>query len=79
MRDDIRNFLTDNRADPAGDDFGDGDSLLEHGVLDSVAMVDLVSHLESKYRIAVADAELTPENFDSVDSIVAFVESKRVA
>ena len=79
MRDEIRTFLVKNAADPGATDFGDSESLLESGVLDSVAMVDLVTHLEAEYGVTVGDAEATPENFDSVDSIVAFVESKRGA
>jgi acyl carrier protein len=50
------------------------DDLLE--VVDSLAIVELIAFLEGKYRIKVDDDDLDPENFGSVESIVAFVEKK---
>ena len=77
MRDDIRTFLLKNRANESVRDFGDDDSLLESGVIDSVTMVDLLSFLESQYGIQIDDDEMTPENFDALSSIVAFVERQQ--
>lgn len=76
MNDVIRDFLTSNRADPDAGDFTDSESLLEQGVIDSVVMVDLIKFLESEYQICIEDDETTPENFDSVTAIVAFVSGK---
>lgn len=54
-------------------------SLLEQGVMDSTGVLELVAFLESQFGIAVNDSELVPENLDSVERIVAFVERKRAA
>jgi len=54
-------------------------SLFLSGVLDSFALVDFVALLESECRIRVADAELRPENFDTIGKIEAFVERAREA
>lgn len=54
----------------------DTDGLLETGILDSLGVLDLVSYMEQKFSIVVADDELVPENFQSIDRIAAFVESK---
>lgn len=54
----------------------DDDSFLETGVVDSMGIMELVVFVEEKFRIRVADQEVVPENFDSVDGLVAFIESK---
>lgn len=55
----------------------DGDSFLEHHVLDSTGFLELIAHLEETYAIRVADDEMVPENLDSLDSAAAFVARKR--
>jgi acyl carrier protein len=52
------------------------EDLLAAELIDSVGIVTLVSFLEDHFGITVADHDLTPENFRSVDSIVVFVGSK---
>ena len=51
--------------------------LLESGVIDSLAVLDVVGFLEQTFDIKVDDEELTPENFASIRSLAAFVERKR--
>lgn len=53
------------------------ESLLTSGIVDSHGVMELVGFLEQRYGIAVDDADLTPENFDNVVSIEAFVERKQ--
>lgn len=77
MRDDIRAWLEAHRAHRNRTRFEDGDSLLEAGVLDSMSMVDLITHLEAKYDITISEDDLTPENFSSVTAIVAYVAARR--
>lgn len=47
------------------------------GILDSVATLRLVSFIEERYGIEVEAHEASVENFDRIDTIAAFVESKR--
>ena len=54
----------------------DGESLLAAGIVDSMAMVGLVSALEERFGINISDDELVPEHFDSVQAIVALVAGK---
>jgi acyl carrier protein len=56
---------------------GDCDSLTERGILDSTGALELVLHLEDQYGIKVHDEELHPDNLDSIEKIVAFIERKR--
>ena len=52
------------------------EDLLASDVLDSLMIVELVSFLETRFRIQVSDDDLLPENFKTVNEIVAFVERK---
>lgn len=52
------------------------EDLLAADLIDSLGITELVGFLESKFGITVADEDLTPDNFRSVDSIVAFVARK---
>lgn len=58
---------------------GDDDSLLEHNVLDSLAVLDLTEFLQKEFEIKIDGEELLPENLDSLNRIAAFVERKRQA
>lgn len=73
----IRQFITDNflfREDRAS--LTDDESLLETGVIDSTGVLELVAFLESEFGLAVADAEIVPENLDSISRIVSYVKGK---
>lgn len=54
-------------------------SLIEKGIVDSTGILELIMHVEETYGVKVLDSDMTPENFDSVDKIVAFVERKRAS
>ena len=77
MKKEIRAYLDEHRASEDVDEFGDEDSLLELGVIDSLSMVNLIAHLENAYGIVVDEDDMTPENFDSVEAIASFVKQKR--
>jgi acyl carrier protein len=77
MRQEIRQFLTSHQPAETGAGFSDSDSLLETGVIDSMTMVDLIAFIEQQFDIHVDEDDMVPENFDAVDSIVAYVELKR--
>ena len=50
-------------------------SLLQSGIIDSQGILEVVSFLEQAFAIQCSDDDLTPENFDSLSSLAAFVES----
>jgi len=72
----IRSYIVDNIL------FGDGEKLQvdtsfqEHGIIDSLGFVELISFVEKKFGIEIKDDELIPENFDSLQKITRFVESR---
>ena len=56
---------------------GDHDSLLESGVIDSMAVLEIVGHIEQQYGVTVSDDDMMPENFDTIEAIAAFIASRR--
>jgi acyl carrier protein len=53
------------------------ENLLSRGIVDSHGVMELVGFLEQRYGISVGDEDLTPENFESVANIEAFVQRKQ--
>ena len=72
----IRKFILDKFPLAQKQQIKDSDPLLESGVLDSLGVLDLVSFVEQEFSVHVTDEELVPENFQTIDRIAAFVESK---
>lgn len=66
----VREFI---RGSFLVDEFKDDDSFLANGLIDSLGMMQLVSFVESEWKLSVKDTDLVPENFDSVANIAAFV------
>ena len=52
----------------------DGMKLLEEGILDSLEIFAFVTQLEDVYNIEVPDEAITKEHFETIESIVSFVQ-----
>lgn len=76
IQDQIREFVTTNFyvADPTS--LKDSDSLLDSGVIDSTGVLEIIAFIEETFGLTVEDAEMLPENLDSVEHISAFVTRK---
>jgi len=72
----VKKFLLDQEYVIQYEVLDETDSLLERGLIDSVGIINLVSLLEETYRIEIDDDDLMPENFDSLNAIKNYVESK---
>jgi acyl carrier protein len=51
----------------------DHDDLMETGVLDSLAFIELVAEVERRYGMAVRDVDVTQDNFGSLHAIARYV------
>ncbi len=71
----IHDYVVDNFLFGSGD-VEDDASLLDEGVLDSTGALELVFFLEKHFGLDVNDDEVAPENFDSINALVAYVERK---
>lgn len=76
----IRDFLTHSVMPLARvDAFRDDDSFLERGILDSTGVLELVGFIEKQFSVRVEADEITPDNLDSLEKLVAFVSRKTAA
>jgi acyl carrier protein len=77
IRQRIRDFITANFyvADPSA--LADDASLLDQGIIDSTGVLEIIMFLEDNFGFKVADAEMVPDNLDSISSIASFVDRKR--
>lgn len=53
------------------------DNLLQLGIIDSMGLLKLVTHLEARYGFEATDEDMVPEHFMTLQHIRDFVESKR--
>lgn len=54
-------------------DLGDDDSLVENGIVDQTGIIELVLFVEDTYALEIPEADLTPENFDTISGIARYV------
>ena len=74
----IREFINDNFLFGQGaDGLNREDSFLDQGIIDSTGVLELVSFIEDSFAIKIADSELVPQNLDSIDNLVRFIERKQ--
>lgn len=73
----IRAYIFDNfLLDGDEGDLTNDDSFLDNGVVDSTGMLELVTWIQGTFEIELTDAELIPDNLDSVHKVAAFVAGK---
>jgi len=73
----IRQFIIENFLFEENPSLREETSFLESGTIDSTGILELVSFLEEKFGISVADDELVPENLDSIANVVAYLTKKK--
>ena len=61
-------------------DFENCDTLIDDGILDSFAILSIVSELQDTYDITITPADIIPENFNSAKALwilaaFSFIES----
>ncbi|HEY6198886.1 MAG TPA: acyl carrier protein [Candidatus Binatia bacterium] len=80
MKDILRRFINDNFLfGLEGQTFSDDDSLLEKRIIDSTGVLELIAFLDATFGVKVQDDELLPENLDSINRLVRFIEKKSKA
>ena len=74
--DDIQNCLSDIGIIGEGVDVAADESLFDRGLLDSLGFMALIAELQTRFNIRVPELDLLPDNFDSINAIVAYVKEK---
>ena len=73
---DLRTFLEKKRFVRKSQITDDNQSLLESGLIDSLAVMEITTYMEDAYGVQVDDDDLIPDNFDSIAAMAAYVERK---
>jgi len=71
----IREFLVKNFLFGRSDALRDDTSLLGN-VIDSTGALELMAFLQDNFSITMDDEDMVPENLESIDRVVAYVERK---
>lgn len=79
MNQQVKQFIVENFyvSDPS--EIRDDTLLVTTGVIDSTGMLEMIGFLEETFGIAIADQEMTPDNLESIERMVAFVTRKQQA
>lgn len=72
----LRGFVTKNFYLADVGSFDDATSFLDRGVIDSTGVLELVAFVEDEYGLTVADEEIVPANFDTVNALAGFIVRK---
>ena len=74
----IRRYIMENYLFTTDEsELADADSLLERGIIDSTGALEVILFLEETFGITVEEEEMVPENLDSVNLILAYLDRKR--
>jgi acyl carrier protein len=72
----VRQYITSNFYVSDASRLTDETSFLDHGIVDSTGVLEVIAFLEERFGIRVEDAEMLPDNLDSIGKIAAFVTRK---
>ena len=74
MRDELLRILEE---DCPGVDFEAEEALIDDGILESLDLVTIVGDMINEFGIELTVDDLLPENFNSVDAMLALIERKQ--
>jgi acyl carrier protein len=72
----VRNLVLEAAAMKGLKVIADDESLLRNGAVDSMSMYRMIAFLEDTFSLLIADDEMVPENFESINRIESFVAAK---
>ena len=73
----VRNYILENYLFTEDQsELNNEDSFLDKGIIDSTGILEVIFFLEEEFSISVDDDEMIPENLDSVNNIVKYINSK---
>ena|SRR6266487_255080 len=74
----LKEFIKENFLARKGKtDISNEETLLDTGLVDSAGIFELMSFVERRFGIEIDDVEIVPENFESINSLAAFIRSKQ--
>lgn len=76
MKEQLRRFIVNSMIKDPRYPLTDDEPLITGGLVDSFSLVELALFIEQAFGVPFSDAELTAENMDTLDKIVANIEAK---
>jgi acyl carrier protein len=76
VQQETRAYIVDNILFGDGERLEDDVSLQKSGILDSTGFLEIITFIEERFGVNVADSEVVPENFETLRKISEFVERK---
>lgn len=74
----LRNYILDNFLfTDDQSELDDDDSFMDREIIDSTGILEVIEFLEETCNIKIEDEDMVPDNLDSVNKIIAFVERKQ--
>ena len=81
MEQTVKRLISQNLLDDAGRkvlaEMDNDESLIEAGLLDSLGLVQMVSFLEQAFEVIFDPMDISIENLESVERIVALVKTRK--
>lgn len=77
IQEQLKQFVIENFLFGEQRDLNNEDSFFEQGIIDSTGVLELIAFLEERFHIKVGDADLVPENLDSIRAVTEFVQRQQ--
>ena len=77
IQEQIRNFIIESFLEGDPQSLENDTSLERNHIVDSAGMLEIILFLEDTFGFEVDNDDATPDNFDTVDAITAYVQRKR--
>lgn len=74
----LQDFLHEEIQKLAFREVSSAESIAKSRLLDSITLIDLAVSIEDAYKIKIPFAEITEENFDSIDLIVSYLNRRGI-
>lgn len=78
LESELRTYVADNLLYiDDGFEYDDDSSFIGEGLLDSLGISELTAYIQSAFGITLEQHEITPDNFDSINKLAAFIRRKQ--
>jgi acyl carrier protein len=77
MREQLRAFITADLIRDPGYPLQDDEALITGGLIDSFSLVQLQLFIDETFGVFIDDTEMTVANMNTLDSIIAHIETSK--
>ena len=78
LREDLIQFIQQNLIEEeGGSKIDENESLIDRGLIDSIGLMQLMTHIEESTGVRIPDDMVAPEHFDTVVNIERMVQDLR--